>query len=155
MNSETTRWVGPSCRNFWNVVPLAVSAFFGKLPPGPSSFSLSPYPTMFHLLALLLSFFLFLLIFPSLASSCEVCMNKQVLKKKKRKKKKEASGPVSRLFPHSPCDSVIVVDYFNFHFENDHDSEVYKLRSMLNNCCLKQLVNQPTYRCGHTWTGSC
>ena len=39
---------------------------------------------------------------------------------------------------------------FNFHFENERDSEVSKLRSSLNDRCLKQLVNQPTHRCGHT-----
>ena len=56
-------------------------------------------------------------------------------------------------FLHSLSDSkgkIMVVDDFNFYFENEHDSEVCKLRSLLNNCCLKQLVNQPTHCCGHT-----
>ena len=39
---------------------------------------------------------------------------------------------------------------FNFHFENQQDSEVFKLKSLLNDCCLQQLVNQLTHRCGHT-----
>ena len=38
----------------------------------------------------------------------------------------------------------------NFHFENEHDSEACKLRSLLNDCCSKQLVNQPTHRCGQS-----
>ena len=39
---------------------------------------------------------------------------------------------------------------FNYHFDSQHDSAVCKLKSMLNNCCLLQLVGQPTHRCGHT-----
>ena len=39
---------------------------------------------------------------------------------------------------------------FNFHFYSQHDSEVCKLKSLLNDCCLQQLVGQPTHRCGHT-----
>ena len=38
---------------------------------------------------------------------------------------------------------IIVGDDFNFRFENEHDNKVCKLRSLLNDCCLKQLVNQP------------
>ena len=38
----------------------------------------------------------------------------------------------------------------NFYFDNQHDSEVCKLKSLLNDYCLQQLVNQPTHRCGHT-----
>ena len=45
---------------------------------------------------------------------------------------------------------VIVMGDFNFHFDNQHDSEVCKLKSLLNDCCLQQLVGQPTHRCGHT-----
>ena len=46
---------------------------------------------------------------------------------------------------------------FNFHFENQQDSEVFKLKSLLNDCCLQQLVNQPTQRCDHTldWVVIC
>ena len=39
---------------------------------------------------------------------------------------------------------------FNFHFYSQHDSEVCKLKSLLNDCCLQQVVGQPTHRCGHT-----
>ena len=39
---------------------------------------------------------------------------------------------------------------FNFHFKNEHDSKVCKLRSLLNECCLKQLVNQLTHCCVDT-----
>ena len=39
---------------------------------------------------------------------------------------------------------------FNFHFDSQHDSEVRKLNSLPNDCCLQQLVGQPTHRCGHT-----
>ena len=38
---------------------------------------------------------------------------------------------------------IIVGGDFNFRFENEHDNEVCKIRSLLNDCCLKQLVNQP------------
>ena len=56
-------------------------------------------------------------------------------------------------FLHSLGDSkgaVTVMGDINFHFENQHDSEVCKLKSLLDDCCLQQLVNQPTHRCGHT-----
>ena len=45
---------------------------------------------------------------------------------------------------------VIVMGDFHFHFDSQHDSEVCKLKSLLNDCCLQQLVGQPTHRCGHT-----
>ena len=56
-------------------------------------------------------------------------------------------------FLHSPSDrkeEAIVISDFNFHFDIQHDSEVCKLKSLLNDCCLQQLVGQPTRRCGHT-----
>ena len=39
---------------------------------------------------------------------------------------------------------------FKFLFYNQHDSEVCKLKSLLNNFYLQQLVGQPTHRCDHT-----
>ena len=36
---------------------------------------------------------------------------------------------------------ITVVGDFNFHFANEHDSEVCKLRSLLDDCCLKELIN--------------
>ena len=42
------------------------------------------------------------------------------------------------------------MDAFNFHFYSQHNSEACKLKSLLNDCCLQQLVGQPTHRCGHT-----
>ena len=55
-------------------------------------------------------------------------------------------------FLHSLIDckrEVIVIGDFNFHFDNKPDSEVCKLKSLLNDCCLQQLVNQPTHCFGH------
>ena len=45
---------------------------------------------------------------------------------------------------------VIVTGDFHFHRDNQHDSEVCKFKSLVNNCCLQQFVGQPTHRCGHT-----
>ena len=56
-------------------------------------------------------------------------------------------------FLHSLGDrkgEVILMGNFNFHFDSWHDSEVCKLKSLLNDCCLQQLVGQPAHRCGHT-----
>ena len=56
-------------------------------------------------------------------------------------------------FLHSLSDrkeEAIVISDFNFHFDIQHDSEVCKLKSLLNDCCLQQLVGQPNHRCGHT-----
>ena len=39
---------------------------------------------------------------------------------------------------------------FHFHFDSQYDSEVCKLKSLLNDCCLRQLVGQPAHRCGNT-----
>ena len=58
------------------------------------------------------------------------------------------------VFLHSLSDrkrKITVVGDFNFHFANEHDSEVCKLRSLLNDCCLKELVNQQTQLCVHTF----
>ena len=56
-------------------------------------------------------------------------------------------------FLHSLSDRkgvAVVMGDFNFHFDSQHDSEVRKLNSLPNDCCLQQLVGQPTHRCGHT-----
>ena len=47
-------------------------------------------------------------------------------------------------FLHSLSDGkgeITVVGDFIFHFANEHDSEVCKLRSLLYDCCLKELMN--------------
>ena len=43
---------------------------------------------------------------------------------------------------------------FNFHFDNDSDSQVSRLKTLLTDHNLSQLVDQPTHRKGHTldWT---
>ena len=46
---------------------------------------------------------------------------------------------------------VIVMGDFKFHFDNQHDSEVCKLKSLLNDCCLL-LVSQLIAVVTH-WTG--
>ena len=38
---------------------------------------------------------------------------------------------------------IIVVGDINCHFENKHNSELCKLRSLLNDCCFKQLMKRP------------
>ena len=45
---------------------------------------------------------------------------------------------------------VIVMGDFHFHFDKQHDSELCKLKSLLNDCCLQQFVGHPNHRSGHT-----
>ena len=48
---------------------------------------------------------------------------------------------------------VIVMGDFHFHFDKQHDSEVCKLKSLLNNCCLQQLAVSQFIAVVTLWTG--
>ena len=52
-------------------------------------------------------------------------------------------------FAGSHSDLVLLGD-FNFHYDDCADTQVNRLKTMLSDHCLTQLVDVPTHRCGHT-----
>ena len=59
-------------------------------------------------------------------------------------------------FAGSHSDLVLLGD-FNFHYDDCADTQVNRLKTMLSDHGLTQLVDVPTHRCGHTldWAVVC
>ena len=48
---------------------------------------------------------------------------------------------------------VVYLGDFNFNYDDSSDGQVNRLKTLLSDHSLTQLVKVPTHKCGHIWTG--